>query len=106
MIQNINIDDRINGLKVKFLHKMLSKDNDLLVIKKHTFGLNIPNKDTYLTQNHKIYYNTKLVPGYILMKKYKNISFTNLGQLPIYNIELEKYSNIIANNMLAESYTN
>ena len=41
------------------------------------------------------------------MNEYKkSISFINSGQLPIYNIELEKYSNIIANNMTVESYAN
>lgn len=104
MIQNITTNDSINGLRVIHLHEKISLIDDLLVIKKHTFAHNMPNKDTYITQNHGIKYRNKIIPAYILLKSFDNIKRARLSQLPIYNIELEKYSHMIVNNIQVETY--
>ena len=104
MIQDICTNDHIHGMKVKHLHKILNKSQIIFLIKKNTFKLNVPNKDTYITGYHKILIYNKYYTVSHLSNKFKNIKKIDLNQQFVYNIELEKYSYMIVNNMIVETY--
>ena len=103
MVQDVTTDDTINGLRVVDVLKKLSNE-DLILIQKNALGLNQPNKDTYITVNHKVFVgmNTQLSCKKLLNND--TIRYANIGQSIVYNIELEKYSWMLVNNLRVETY--
>ena len=105
-IENITTDNTINKHKVVKLHITLNDSDHMVEIKRNALGDNIPYMDTYVTFNHLIMYKKTMIPCYILAKdtNLPEVSFIKLGQQMVYNIELEEYSKLKANNIIAETY--
>ncbi len=80
------------------------KEKELpIIVPKDFFGLNIPNKDTYITENHAILIkNNKWLLGYNNLNLFKKLDVKPL----YYNIELPNYFNdhLVVNNMPIESW--
>ena len=80
------------------------KERELpIIVPKDFFGLNIPNKDTYITENHAILLkNNKWLLGHDNLNIFKKLDVKPL----YYNIELPNYFNdhLVINNMPIESW--
>jgi hypothetical protein len=93
----------ISNLKIKKVTKMYNSDDNLIFIKKHAFGKNIPNKNTYIGRNHAIYIDGKLVRARDLINKNSVQQHPRQVSDMIYNVLLEKYSVMYINNMPCET---
>lgn len=93
----------ISNLKIKKVTKMYNSDDNLIFIKKHAFGKNIPNKNTYIGRNHAIYIDGKLVRARDLINKNSVQQHPRLVNDMIYNVLLEKYGVMYINNMPCET---
>lgn len=93
----------IGNQKIKKVTEMYNSDDNLIFVKKHAFGKNIPNKNTYIGRNHGIYIDGKLVRARNLINK-KNVQqhLRHTNDM-IYNVLLEKYSIMYVNNMPCET---
>ena len=94
----------IDNLKIKKVIKMYNSDDNLIFIKKHAFGKNVPNKNTYIGRNHGIYIDGKVVRARNLINKKSVQQHARSTHDMIYNVLLEKYSVMYINNMPCETY--
>lgn len=102
-IQELKSDKHnLLGQKVKLVCKNLYKNNYLVKFNKDSLGKNIPNKDTVVGYNNKIFINN--IPKEA-NKLINNTSITriNYNKEYVYNILLEKRSKINVNNLISES---
>jgi len=77
----------------------------LVCIEKDAFGLNVPNKDTYLTHTHKVQYKGQLVEAMTFLlgdfnNKIYKVEYKN--EL-LYNVLLKDYTTMNVNNLTAET---
>lgn len=93
----------ISNQKIKKVTKMYNSDDNLIFIKKHAFGKNIPNKNTYIGRNHGIYIDGKLIRARDLINKKSVQQHARLVNDMIYNVLLEKYGVMHINNMPCET---
>lgn len=102
-IKNINKHiHTIDNLQIIKVIKTVPTINYLYCIPPHTFDYNIPNKLTILSPEHKIFYNNKFIKISDIHNKHIYKIIYNKKK-PIYNILLEQYHHIYANNLLCET---
>ena len=65
--------------------------------------MNYPNNNTIISQYHKIYYKGEFIEAYKFVKNFKYVTKIKYNQEILYNILLEKYTTIIANNLVCET---
>ena len=87
----------INTKKIIYLVKSTSIPETLVLIKKNTWGINIPNKDLILTKNHIIKVKNKILPVYNFIDNYNIILIDNTEY--VYNIIIENCNFITINNL-------
>ena len=88
--------------RVISLVRVKNEDNYMILIKKDSFGKNVPSEDTFISKNHAIY--TK--DGLIMAKKLvnnNNITIEHRGHDIIYNILFKKHISMVINNMKVET---
>ena len=105
---------KINNLKPIFntinLNKIIKitkskkyDNNNLILVKKNTFGDNKPNQDTILTYNQKIFYNNNYVKlsdiYFDLDNKFGLVILKNNNDNYLYNILIDNISKINLNNL-------
>jgi hypothetical protein len=96
-------DGRITTVN-KILKRTIISNDELYLIKKDSFGINIPNEDLYLSQHHAIYYNGAFHhPVHTNNKNIIKVDKTCVVQF--YHFEVDNYFTdfIIANNMIVET---
>merc|ERR1712070_1304579 len=97
----------INGLRILEITKQYahSQKLNLYKINSHALGYNLPERDTIITGEHKILFNGKMQKIdiiYLLKLKNKITKLEYKGE-SLYNILLEKYVNVLANGLEAET---
>jgi hypothetical protein len=102
-INKLTNQNTINNNRVKAITMTKLTTNSMILIKKNAIQKNIPNKDTYISRDHKVLYNHRMVEAKYLINKCKNIIIVPYDGKYLYNILLEKYKNIIVNNMVCET---
>ena len=102
-INKLTNENTINNNRVKAITMTKLTTNSMILIKKNAIQKNIPNKDTYISRDHKVLYNHRMVEAKHLVNKCKNIIIVPYDGKYLYNILLEKYKNIIVNNMVCET---
>ena len=78
----------------------------MIEIKKDSFSKNIPNKDTYITPEHSILINNKLVCAHRLVSRVKGINYVpndNKRQYIVYNVLCSEWITMEANGLPVES---
>jgi hypothetical protein len=78
-------------------------ENKIVCIEKHALGINIPNRKTYISNNHGILYNKKLIPAKQLVGRFRGIYHTKYNGEILYNILMEKHYIININNIRVET---
>jgi len=104
-IQIEKIDSKINTInKQEILHVIVSinTDNYLICIQKNAFGKNYPNKDTYMSGNHKLLYKSSMVKSRNLLF-HEGVSKIKYNGEKLYNVLLKSYSKMIVNNLKCET---
>jgi len=111
-IEQIDIKlDRIRGEKIEELTQTQTQEKKLVLIKCGALMENMPNKDTLITNNHKVLYKGKLVEAYKLVTLVETgVVLVDYNGETLYNILLEgeKEGNMVVNGMIVEtlSHTN
>ena len=103
-IQNITVSNTIRGKKIVMTTKTRNIDNYLIEIKKNAFFENVPNEDTYMTGEHCVFYNNKMVKAKDLVNNTTILKIYAEHQ-EVYNLVLEGVTSgkMIANNLIAET---
>jgi len=93
----------INNKKIVEVTKTRTTQDKLVLIKKHCFSENIPNKDTIMTTNHKICINNKWIKAKELVNNFDNVEFIKYDGEILYNILMETHNIMIVNNLVVET---
>jgi len=93
----------IRGNKIIAITKTISKEKYLVCFEKHSIKFNYPNRRTYMSKEHKIYYNGKLIEAYKFIGHFDNITKIHYNGDILYNILMEKYDTINVNNLICET---
>ena len=123
-IQNISLANTINGKKIMMTTKTKNVDDYMVLIKRDALSKNVPNsstnvpefisptltrrlvpnEDTWLTGEHCVLYNRKMVKARNLVNG-TSIQKVNMEQQEVYNLLLEGETSgeMIANNLIAET---
>jgi len=99
---NPNINT-INRKPIQYITKTFSADPKLVMVKRHAFNKNIPNKDTVMSGFHKIQIDGHLIEAYKLSYINKNVRIIDNTNEPLYNILMENHEIISVQNMSVES---
>ena len=104
-IQIQNIKPLINTIKnqaIKAITQTISQDNYLVCFKKNSLGPNQPNRNTFMTGDHKVFYQGELIEARNLLTL-PNITKVKYYKKVLFNVLMDKYMIIKANNMKCES---
>jgi len=101
-IEKITNKHTINGKKIVALTKVINPDNFLVLMKQNSLGNNVPSQDTYISKEHGVFVNGKLVDANSL------VNDSTILRLPykrtmLYNVLMEKHDVMVVNNMPVET---
>ena len=104
-IEELTKTNTINGLKVLGLSKNhVNSGEEMVLIEKDAFDENVPVKDVCMSNGHRVQYKGQLVKCADLVGENEKIKMTKLEENQIiYNVLLEKYTTMKANNMDVET---
>jgi hypothetical protein len=103
-IEYINLKKHtIHNKKIIAITKTTSLDNYLICFEKNALGNNIPCRRTIISKDHLIYNQGHMIKAEDFINKYQNIYKVKYNGEILYNILLEKYDTIIANNLICET---
>ena len=88
----------------KFKVKNLNSKTRPICIKKNTFSKNYPFKDLYVSPNHSLLLNGKMVLAKNIVNGETIYQDNECDNVEYYHLECEDHSAIVANGILAESY--
>ena len=102
-IDKINPDiHTIKNKKIIAISKTRTLEKELIFIKKNSFDYNIPNKDTVITKNHKIFYNKQLIKAKELLHN-NGIELIKYNGEILYNVLMIEENIMIVNNLIVET---
>ena len=103
-IEKVSNKNSINGQNVNFVSITENVDDYMVVLKKDALYKNVPNADTYVTGNHKIFFNRQMIKAKNLVNN-TSISKVEMERAVVYNVLLEgeEDGKMIANGMIAET---
>ena len=104
-IEELTKTNTINGLKVLGLSKNhVNTGEEMVLIEKDAIDENVPVKDLCMSTGHRVQYKGQLVKCADLIGEIEKIKMTKLDENQIiYNVLLEKYTTMKANNMDVET---
>ena len=78
-------------------------EKKLVCFEKNSLGNNIPNKKTFISNNHVIVYNNKLIQAHRFVGRVRGVYYTKYNSEFLYNILMEKHFVIKVNNLKVET---
>ena len=103
-INSINVKRHtIRGKKIIAITRTITKEKQLVCIKKDAFSKNIPCQDTITSMNHSFFYQGKMNKAKDLVNVIKDVEFIKYDGCVLYNVLLEKHDKMIVNNLIAET---
>ena len=103
-IEQITLDDTIDGYKVKALHSCINEEGYMILIKKNAIDKDVPDRDTYTSRKHGIYIGKQYAKAQQLINGTSIINY-HTGKIKMYNVLLEDkvHGVMYANNMKVET---
>ena len=103
-IEMLGKNNSIRGKKVVYVSKTENISDDMIIIKKGGLYDSVPNADTYLTEEHKIYYNREMIKVKHLVNG-ETIIRKKMRKEIVYNVLLEGETSgkMIANGLISET---
>lgn len=89
----------INKTPIVAITRTISLHPYIICIEKDSLGHNYPSKKTFISKDHKVLYENKLIPAENLPGAIK-IKYTNQ---PLYNVLLKDYSTMKVNQLIVET---
>jgi hypothetical protein len=93
----------INGNQIIYVTRTLSYDKTIICIKKNSIELNVPDNNLYVSRNHKILFNGKLLPSYMLTNILDDVIEVPYNGEYLYNIIMTTHQLIEINNLCVET---
>jgi hypothetical protein len=92
----------INKHQINKVVSVMNKDNTMVLVKKDSLGDSVPNKDTYISNNHKILIDGNYFEAKNIVNNF-NIYTKNMPRKRLYNVLLDHHGTMIVNNMVVET---
>jgi VCBS repeat-containing protein len=105
----VNIEDinpsvhTIRNKKIVAITKTVAHDKNLVRIAKHALGHLYPEKTTFISQNHKVFYQGQMVKAKNLVDEAKGVTFVPYNGQVLYNVLLEEHEKMQVNNLIVET---
>jgi len=105
----VNIEDinpsvhTIRKKKIVAITKTVAHDKNLVRIAKHALGHLYPEKTTFISQNHKVFYQGQMVKAKNLVDEAKGVTFVPYNGEVLYNVLLEEHEKMQVNNLIVET---
>ena len=93
----------IRGEKIVAITQSRPLQNYIICFEKNSLGNNIPNKKTYVSQNHCVFYNKKMHKARDIETMCKNVTKYPYNGEILYNVLLGKHSKMLVNNLICET---
>jgi uncharacterized delta-60 repeat protein len=100
------IDPNVHTIKKKpiiAITQSFMNEDTIVCIEKHSLGINIPNKRTYISNYHGILYKNNLIPAKQLVGRLRGIYHVKYNNQILYNVLMEKHYIMNVNNMSVET---
>ena len=75
----------------------------IICIQKDALGMNIPNRDVCISNEHKVFYKGKMVKAKDLIGLCKNVTKVPYNGEILYNVLLEKHDKMLIHNLICET---
>jgi len=104
-IEQINPDIHTIGNKtiVGITKTIYDSDKYLVCFEKDSLGNNIPSQKTVMTQNHKIFYEGKMIDAKNFLEKFQNVKKVKYNNEVLYNVLMEEHDEMNVNNLICET---
>ena len=105
----INIEDinpavhTIRNKKIVAITKTVAHDKNLVRIAKHALGHLYPEKTTFISQNHQVFFQGQMVKAKYLVHEAKGITLVPYNGQVLYNVLLEEHEKMQVNNLIVET---
>ena len=93
----------IRNKKIVAITKTVAHDKNLVRIAKHALGKNYPEKTTFISQNHKVFFQGQMVKAKHLVGENENVTFVPYNGQVLYNVLLEEHEKMQVNNLIVET---
>jgi hypothetical protein len=103
-IETINsLKHTINNKPIVDITKTITGDKYLVGFKKNALGLNYPNDNTIMSQEHKVYYKGTMRDAKSFLGKFEGVKKVKYTGEILYNVLMEDYSKMRVNNLTCET---
>ena len=103
-IEKINSNkNTIRGKKIVAITKTVTIEDKIICIEKDALGPNIPSQKTFISRNHKLFYNKQMVKAKHLVGKVEGVYNKKYNGEILYNILLETHEKMMINNLIVET---
>jgi VCBS repeat-containing protein len=105
----VNIDDlnpavhTIRNKKIIAITKTVAHDKNLVRIAKHALGNLYPEKTTFISQNHKVFFQGQMVKAKHLVDESNGATLVPYNGQVLYNVLLEQHEKMQVNNLIVET---
>jgi len=105
----VNIEDinlavhTIRNKKIVAITKTVAHDKNLVRIAKHALGHLYPEKTTFISQNHKVFFQGQMVKAKHLVDEARGVTLVPYNGEILYNVLLEQYEKMQVNNLIVET---
>jgi uncharacterized delta-60 repeat protein len=93
----------IHKKPIMAITQSIMNENKIVCIERHSLGINIPNKRTYISNYHGIMYNNKLTPAKQLVGRLRGVYYVKYNGETLYNVLMEKHYYMYVNNLKVET---
>jgi len=103
-IDKINpIKNTIRGNKIVAITKTVTLEDKIVCIEKDALGINIPCQKTFISRNHKLFYNKQMIKAKHLIGQVDGVYNKKYNGETLYNVLLETHEKMLVNNIIVET---
>ena len=93
----------IRGRKITAITCTQSNTSDIVLIKKHALGKNVPCASTQISNHHRVFYKGKMVKASDLVNMCEGVIKTPYNGETLYNVVMRKHDKMMVNNLICET---
>lgn len=103
-IDKISINkNTIRGKKIVAITKTVTIEDKIVCIEKDALGINIPSQKTFISRNHKLFFNKQMIKAKSLIGQVDGVYNKKYNGEVLYNVLLETHSKMMVNNLTVET---
>jgi len=93
----------IRNKKIVAITKTISLDDYLICIEKDAIDFNYPNKTTFISKDHKIFYEGQMIRAEEFEEEFEDVHKVEYTGEVLYNVLMEEHDNMRVNNLICET---